>query len=155
MAGLACTPDTLPSIRHPVLRVLRALRHILELSHGATPAGKAMERAQGVSSGPWGPDTMVMVCFIVSFVKTRAILSQFPKPQRAVYLITNRPCLFYHLRLFTNLWSDQWPRKFVTLDCDNREPSDSNWTFCLMRGSECIQVLPSRPVSLLFCFLKL
>jgi hypothetical protein len=61
MAGLARTPGALPSLRRPVLRVLRAIRHVLELSHGAAPAGEAMERAQGVSSGPRGPDSMVMV----------------------------------------------------------------------------------------------
>jgi hypothetical protein len=32
-----------------------------------------MERAQGVSSGPWGPESMVMVCFIASFVKRDTI----------------------------------------------------------------------------------
>lgn len=73
MAGLARTPGALPSVRHPVLHVLRALGHILELPHGATPAGEAMERAQGVSSGPRGPESMVMVCFIASFVKRDTI----------------------------------------------------------------------------------
>jgi hypothetical protein len=32
-----------------------------------------MERAQGVSSGPRGPESMVMVCFIASFVKRDTI----------------------------------------------------------------------------------
>jgi hypothetical protein len=85
-----------------------------------------MERAQGVSSGPRGPESMVMVCFIASFVKRdtipipKATISQRErerererekereKPPRAVYLIANRPCLFYHLgySLICDLTSD-------------------------------------------------
>lgn len=97
MAGLARTPGALPSLRRPVLRVLRAIRHVLELSHGAAPAGEAMERAQGVSSGPRGPDSMVMVLLhrVVCEEKNDTVPDP-TKPPRAVYLvtITNRPCLF-------------------------------------------------------------
>jgi hypothetical protein len=126
-----------------------------------------MERAQGVSSGPRGPESMVMVCFIASFVKRDTIpipkATISPKKKERKKEATagclshcKSSMLVLPLGLFTDLWSDQWPRKFVTLDSDNQEPSDTNWTLCLHAR---VWVYPGitkqSRVSLLFCFLKL
>lgn len=105
MAGLARAPGSLPGIRRSVLHVLWALGLVLEVPHGAAPAGQALERAEGVPSGPRGPDSMVMFCITPSTFRDsfRKFVSS------VVYL-----WLLYHYAFPLMIW----PHKSVTAYCD-------------------------------------
>jgi len=128
MAALARAPGSLPGVCCPVLHVLWVLGLILEIPHGPEPARQAVERAEGVPSGPRGPDSMVTFCIRASSCSD--------------CLWKSTECCLFHLKSSNDcstttvspLIYDLTTKKFVTADCDNSEQTGSTWTLSVYRG---------------------